>query len=42
MINEFEGQALLFVEAYEMYYDAKSNTEKRAALIKVPNIDGKQ
>ena len=42
LLTEFDGQALFFLEAYELYIDAKSNTEKRIALIKVPNIDCKR
>ncbi len=41
IISEFEGQALFFVEAYEMYHDSKSNQEKRSVLIKVPQVEGK-
>lgn len=34
MLAEFE--ALFFLEAYEMFFDAKTNTEKRQPLIKIP------
>jgi len=36
VISHLDGQALFLLEAYEYYFDTKSNTEKRQGLIKVP------
>jgi hypothetical protein len=36
LIGELEGQAMIFVEAFEMFIDSKNNTEKKLSLIQVP------
>ena len=36
LIGELEGQAMIFVEAFEMFIDSKKNTEKKLSLIQVP------
>lgn len=29
LLDELEGEAMIFVEAFEMFIDSKNNTEKR-------------
>jgi len=36
LMGELEGQAMIFVEAFEMLIDSKNNTEKKLSLIQVP------
>jgi hypothetical protein len=33
LMAELEGQAMIFVEAFEMFIDSKNNTEKKLSLI---------
>ena len=33
LMMELEGQAMIFVEAFEMFIDSKNNTEKKLSLI---------
>jgi hypothetical protein len=36
IMEELEGQAMIFVEAFEMFIDSKNNTEKKLSLIQAP------
>ena len=36
LLVELEGQAMIFLEAFEMFIDCKNNTEKKLSLIEVP------
>jgi hypothetical protein len=36
LYKELEGQAMIFVEGFEMYVDTKSNKEKKQSLVRIP------
>lgn len=37
LLTVFESQALFFLEAFEMFFDLKTSTEKKQNLIRVPH-----